>query len=195
MANRPRGYGLTEEVNRKIKKKYNSDLEQQARIWIEDIIAEPLGEDRETPLGEVGIHEKLKDGIILCRVINELKPGSVSKISHVRFAFNMMENIANFLSAIEAYGVSKNDLFQTVDLYERVNMVQVINTIHALGRMARKNGYPGPGLGPKEADRNERNFTEEQLKAGNNIISLQMGSNKGASQAGIIFGKSRSIMD
>lgn len=47
----------------------------------------------------------------------------------------MMENIANFLSAIEAYGVSKNDLFQTVDLYERVNMVQVINTIHALGRM------------------------------------------------------------
>lgn len=195
MANRPRGYGLTEEVNRKIKKKYNTELEQQARLWIEEVIGEQLGEDRDTPLGEAGMHEKLKSGVLLCRVINELKPGSVPKINQTRFAFNMMENIANFLSAIEAYGVSRNDLFQTVDLYEKVNMVQVINTIHALGRMARKNGYTGPGLGPKEADRNERNFTEEQLKAGNNIISLQMGSNKGASQAGIIFGKPRSIMD
>lgn len=77
----------------------------------------------------------------------------------------------------------------------KIRMFFFLWIIFYLYLQARKNGYPGPGLGPKEADRNERNFTEEQLKAGNNIISLQMGSNKGASQAGIIFGKSRSIMD
>ena len=52
-------------------------------------------------------------------------------------AFKMMENISNFLSACEVYGVTRNDLFQTVDLYEGQNMVQVVNGIHALGRKVR----------------------------------------------------------
>lgn len=36
-----------------------------------------------------------------------------------------MENIGNFLKACEAYGLTKMDLFQTVDLYEAKNMPQV----------------------------------------------------------------------
>ena len=36
-----------------------------------------------------------------------------------------MENIGNFLQACEAYGVNKQDLFQTVDLYEAGNMNSV----------------------------------------------------------------------
>ena len=36
-----------------------------------------------------------------------------------------MENIGNFLSACEAYGVPKSDMFQTVDLYEGQNIPQV----------------------------------------------------------------------
>ena len=54
---------------------------------------------------------------------------------------------------------------------------------------------PIPGFGPKEAQANKREFTEEQLAQGKNIIGLQMGSNKGASQAGQNFGKSRMIVD
>jgi hypothetical protein len=50
-------------------------------------------------------------------------------------------------------------------------------------------------LGPKESAENKREFTEEQLKAGQGVIGLQMGSNKGASQAGQSFGKTRSILD
>ena len=49
-------------------------------------------------------------------------------------AFKMMENIGMFLQAVEEYGVAKTDLFQTVDLYEKTNMGQVVDTIHALGR-------------------------------------------------------------
>ena len=51
--------------------------------------------------------------------------------------------------------------------------------------------YGKPTIGPKEAEKNERHFTEEQLKAGNSIISLQYGSNKGATQSGINFGNTR----
>ena len=41
-----------------------------------------------------------------------------------------------------------------------------------------------PSLGPKESGENKREFTEEQLQEGKKTIGLQMGSNKGASQAG-----------
>ena len=40
-------------------------------------------------------------------------------------------------------------------------------------------------FGAKEADKNKREFDEETLKAGKNVIGLQMGSNTGASQAGM----------
>ena len=47
-----------------------------------------------------------------------------------------MENIGNFLKACEDYGLTKMDLFQTVDLYEAKNIPQVkynrIPTIHYL---------------------------------------------------------------
>lgn len=36
-----------------------------------------------------------------------------------------MENIGNFLAACETFGLTKQDLFQTVDLYEGVNIPQV----------------------------------------------------------------------
>jgi len=68
------------------------------------------------------------------RLINTLSPGSVKKVNEGKMAFKMMENISNFLAALESYGVSRHDLFQTVDLYEGQNMVQVVNAIHALGR-------------------------------------------------------------
>lgn len=58
-----------------------------------------------------------------------------------------------------------------------------------------KNGFMGPSLGPKEADSNPRNFDEDVLKAGQTVIGLQAGSNRGASQSGMNFGKTRSILD
>ncbi|XP_013421025.1 muscle-specific protein 20 isoform X2 [Lingula anatina] len=196
MASRPRGYGLTAELSNKIASKYSQENEQEARLWIEDVIGEAISSgDRNTPLGMKGFHEALKDGRILCRLINVLQPNSVKKINDSKMAFKMMENIGNFLEACERYGVNKVDLFQTVDLYESQNMASVVNGIHALGRMAQKKGFHGPVLGPKEASSNVREFTEEQMKAGQGVIGLQMGTNKGASQAGMSFGKTRHIID
>ena len=36
-----------------------------------------------------------------------------------------MENIGQFLDACYAYGLEKNDMFQTVDLYDNTNIPQV----------------------------------------------------------------------
>lgn len=72
---------------------------------------------------------------------------------------------------------------------------QVVNGILALGRKAQTIGYDGPVLGPAESTENKREFTDEQLRAGEGVIGLQAGSNKGASQAGQNFGKTRAIID
>lgn len=54
--------------------------------------------------------------------------------------------------------------------------------------------WSGPYLGPKPADECKREFSEEQLKAGQTIIGLQAGSNKGATQAGQNLGAGRKIL-
>ena len=47
--------------------------------------------------------------------------------------------------------------------------------------------YTGPSLGPKMATKNERNFSDEQIRQGRDgVIGLQSGSNKGASQVSIV---------
>ena len=150
-------------------------------------------DDLEEIRGAEMLHEKLKDGIILCKLINALQPGIIPKINESKQPFKQMENINNFLSACETYGCKRGDLFQTVSLYEAVNMPEVLNGIFALGRKAGQKG--AIGIGPKESQANKREFTDEQLRAGEGVIGLQMGSNKGASQAGQNFGKTRAIID
>ncbi|GAA6070113.1 transgelin-3b isoform X1, partial [Tachysurus ichikawai] len=47
----------------------------------------------------------------------------------------------------------------------------------------------------RKSQSNRREFSEEQLRGGQNLISLQMGSNRGASQAGMTgYGMHRQIM-
>lgn len=57
---------------------------------------------------------------ILSQLVNSLFVGEkpVKKIQNSGMAFKQMEQISQFLKAAEAYGVSKTDMFQTVDLWE-----------------------------------------------------------------------------
>ncbi|VDO70467.1 unnamed protein product [Heligmosomoides polygyrus] len=80
--------------------------------------------------------------------------------------------------------------FQTVDLYEGQDPNAVLICLSSLARKSEKI-FGKPGLGPKEAEGEKRAWTEEQLKAGQNVIGLQMGSNKGATASGINFGNTR----
>ena len=59
---------------------------------------------------------------------------------------------------------------------------------------AQKKSWEGPALGVKVASENKRNFNEDTLKAGQSMIGLQYGTNKGASQAGMTpYGAGRQI--
>lgn len=200
MANRPRGFGLSAEQARKKAAKFDPDQANEMLAWVKAVLNsnsvdfdfEPVVKEKD---GEKNVVKPLKNGAALCKLINVIKPGSVKKINESKMAFKEMENISQFLDACENIGISKVDLFQTVDLYEAQNIPQVVNGIFALGRKARKIGFNGPALGPDEATENKREFSEEQLRAGESVIGLQAGSNKGASQAGQNFGKTRAIID
>lgn len=107
------------------------------------------------------------------------KKPSTENLSH-SFGFTF-----RFQAAIKKYGVPEEEIFQTADLFERRNIPQVTLCLYSLGRITQKHPeFTGPGLGPKMADKNERTFTEEQLRAHEGELNLQMGFNKGASQSG-----------
>lgn len=191
MSNRPRGFGLTAEIKGKMAAKYDVDQEISARQWMEAVVGEPL-EDQN--IGAEAFQRSLKNGQYLCK-LGGIIGGSAIKTNTSKLAFKEMENVGKFLQFCENYGMAKTDLFQTVDLYEAQNVWQVVLCIHALGRKAQTKGYQGPSLGPKEAQQNIREFSEEQLRAGEGVIGLQAGTNKVASQSGMSFGGQRHIND
>ncbi|CAB3381222.1 muscle-specific protein 20 [Cloeon dipterum] len=155
----------------------NKDQEAEVLQWIFNVIGEPL------PSGQY--EDVLKDGVVLCNLINKLAPGSVKKIQTKGTNFQLMENIQRFQQAVRKYGVPDEEIFQTADLFERRNIPQVTLSLYALGRITQKHPeYTGPTLGPKMAEKNEREFTEDQLRASEGHLGLQMGFNKGASQSG-----------
>merc|ERR1712131_330468 len=86
-------------------------------------------------------------------------------------------------------GVPDEEVFQTPDLFEARNIPQVSLCIFSLGRATQNHPeYTGPSLGPKMATKNERNFTDEQIRQGRDgVIGLQSGSNKGATQVKMQF--------
>ena len=185
MASRPGGYGYSADLEKKKGERYNKELELEERRWISAILKKPF------PSGDFG--DALKSGVILCQLINALKPGSIKKISDSSMPFPQMENISKFLAAAKTFGVPDTNLFQTADLYDGTNVGQVVVCIDAIGRAAQKLGFKGPTLGVKEAEGEARQFSEKQLRSGDAIIGLQMGTSAGANQSGMTFGKLRDV--
>ena len=104
--------------------------------WLSDC-SESIGDD---------FAEGLKDGQLLCKVINAISPGKIKKISSSSMAFRQMENVSKFLEAASDLGVAGPSLFQTVALYEQKDMLAVLICIQALSRAATEGGYTGPAM-------------------------------------------------
>ncbi|KAJ1659926.1 Protein kinase of the Mitotic Exit Network [Dispira simplex] len=100
---------------------------QAATDFLESILEEKLPSHN--------LQLALRDGIILCRVINTLRPGTIKQIAMKDIPFAQMENISSFLHAAQELGVPGSDLFQTVDLYEGKNISRVVSTILSISRI------------------------------------------------------------
>uniref|UniRef100_A0A452I718 Transgelin n=1 Tax=Gopherus agassizii TaxID=38772 RepID=A0A452I718_9SAUR len=176
MANGGPAYGLSWEVQQRIDKQYDPELEQILTQWI---LAQCGGIQLPEPTKQK-FQEWLKDGTVLCKFINSLYPkgqASVANTDPSNKAFKQMEQISQFLWAAEQYGIAPTDIFQTVDLWEGKNMACVQRTLMNLRGLA---VTKQDGLFENCCD-----FSKDKLKEGQNVIGLQMGTNQGASQAGM----------
>jgi hypothetical protein len=189
MTTRATKSGFAAEAQSKILGKYDAELGAQVLQWIAHVSEQSIDTN--------GDHENfiavLKDGTLLCALANALQAGSIKKINTSSMAFKQMENIQNFLQFVEnVAGVPKHESFQTVDLFEGQDPNSVLVCLTSLARKADKFGKPT--LGPREAQGEKRDWSEEQLRASDGVIGLQMGSNKGATQSGLNFGNTRHII-
>ena len=123
-------YGLDKELAEKAAAKYDVGMEHKCREWIEAVTGDKLGEST--------LQEELKNGVVLCNLINAIKPGLINKPKNSKMPFMQMENIAMYLEGCTKLGVPSFSSFQTVSLYENKDMGAVLQNIVALGSAAQK---------------------------------------------------------
>lgn len=187
-------YGLSRECALKSQAKFTLERAQEALDWLSAVLEKNLDYEEGSLKDQNEFANILKDGILLCELINKLQPGAVKKVNTMKAPFKQRENIELYLKGCESFGLKAQDLFQVNDLYENKNLYMVVDNLYCLGGMAQKNGFNGPVIGVKVATENKREFDDGVLKAGQSVIGLQYGSNKGASQAGMTaYGTGRQI--
>ncbi|KAF8074848.1 STE/STE11/cdc15 protein kinase [Lyophyllum atratum] len=78
--------------------------------------------------------EALKDGFVLCQLMNKLRSASIVKPDARDDGFLRMSNVTKFLAACSSYGLPEEDLFQRDDINEATpeSLARVARTIIAL---------------------------------------------------------------
>ncbi|XP_068686547.1 rho guanine nucleotide exchange factor 7-like isoform X2 [Montipora foliosa] len=93
----------------------------------------------------------LKDGSLLCRLLNRLKPSTINKIYQERVTEEQrLENIRLFLSACQELQLKDDEIFSPTDLDNEEGYSRVLRTLGCLENVA--TGY---GLGKKFTQHHE----------------------------------------
>ena len=81
--------------------------------------------------------------------------------------WHQLENLSNFIKAIVSYGMNPMDLFEASNLFESGNMMQVQVSLLALAGKAKTKGLQnGVDIGINDSEKQERNFDDATMKAG-----------------------------
>ncbi|KPP76177.1 calponin-1-like [Scleropages formosus] len=169
--------------------KYDPQKEEELRLWILEVTGHSIPDN---------FMERLKDGVILCELINKLQPGSVKKINNSAQNWHQLENIGNFVRAITDYGLKPHDIFEANDLFENINHTQVQSTLITLAGLMGTNKFASQkgmtSYGTRRHLYDPKTGMDKPVDQ--STISLQMGTNKGASQSGMTApGTKRQIFD
>uniref|UniRef100_A0A8C1DZU6 Calponin-homology (CH) domain-containing protein n=1 Tax=Cyprinus carpio carpio TaxID=630221 RepID=A0A8C1DZU6_CYPCA len=126
---------------------------QEAQRWLEEVTKKQFGSK--------SFRVALEDGVLLCDLINTLKPGIIKRVNRLSTPIAGLDNVNVFLRACEKLGLNEAQLFHPGDLQdgnERRNShshffplcCTVLITIYWLGRKAQSDPfYTGPQLNLK----------------------------------------------
>ncbi|KAI9484659.1 calponin homology domain-containing protein [Zychaea mexicana] len=93
------------------------DHEEQAAI---DFLNATLVDHAPIEIGH--LHQELKDGVLLCNLVNKLRPGTIKHVGQRDLSFIKMDNITRFLQGARQLGLNDAQLFETIDLFEAKDM-------------------------------------------------------------------------
>ncbi|KAM7053364.1 LIM and calponin homology domains-containing protein 1 isoform 3-T3 [Acridotheres tristis] len=127
----------------------------EAQKWIEQVTGRSFGEK--------DFRSGLENGILLCELLNAIKPGLVKKINRLPTPIAGLDNIILFLRGCKELGLKESQLFDPGDLQDTSNRVTIKNidysrklknvlvTIYWLGKAANScTSYSGSTLNLKE---------------------------------------------
>ncbi|XP_043369860.1 LIM and calponin homology domains-containing protein 1 isoform X11 [Dermochelys coriacea] len=127
----------------------------EARRWIEQVSGRSFG-DKDFRSG-------LENGILLCELLNAIKPGLVKKINRLSTPIAGLDNTILFLRGCKELGLKESQLFDPGDLQDTSNRIIIKNTdnsrklknvlvtIYWLGKAANRcTSYSGATLNLKE---------------------------------------------
>uniref|UniRef100_A0A674P215 Calponin-homology (CH) domain-containing protein n=1 Tax=Takifugu rubripes TaxID=31033 RepID=A0A674P215_TAKRU len=111
----------------------------EAQRWIEAVTKKTFGSD--------DFRSALENGILLCDLINKIKPGTIKRINRLPTPIAGLDNLNVFLRACGKLGLKDAQLFHPGDLQDLSSRVTVLITIYWLGRRAQCDQlYDGPYL-------------------------------------------------
>ncbi|KAF8456453.1 hypothetical protein BDZ91DRAFT_777725 [Kalaharituber pfeilii] len=113
--------------------KYTSKDSAEIKEWLNEILGVSLPESKD-------LMDCLKDGVLLCRLVNLLPGAPQLKPKPSPMPFVQMEQIAAFINVVSKPPVDlpTHDLFLTVDLFEKKDPAQVVQCLTAFSRIAHK---------------------------------------------------------
>lgn len=127
--------------------------EPEIKHWIFSVLSTPQLTIDEYSSRSLDLIDILKDGELLCKLgkLLEIPNNPCSKYKSSKMPFVQMENISFFLKACELIGIPHEEIFQTIDLYERKDPYQIIITLISFSRRANEinsTNFPNV-IGPK----------------------------------------------
>lgn len=124
--------------------------EAEVKQWIFTTLNVPNDTVEEYERRNQDLIDILKDGEYLCKLGSIALPdGPTKKYKSLKMPFVQMENILFFLQTCVHLGVAHDEIFQTIDLFERSDPYQVIITLIAFSRKVNEKNPKVALIGPK----------------------------------------------
>jgi len=123
-----------------------AEQKEKARVWLENLLGLQVEDDFFVALG---------DGVLLCSIVNTIKPGTIPKVFSAarckKITAKRLDNINSFVAGARRIGVFSSYMFDVSEFAAGKRQDKLIKCLLKLEEIAKKSG----------------------IEAGENVLALQ----------------------